>query len=248
MTYSRGEHPASRANLAPPFQPGESGCPGGRKPGSWTAADHLRFMQGDEYTAIRLMEIRDDANQPQGKRAAAHLMLAMTDDDPAVARLAFTAVADRLEGKPTQSTRIIDEGPPDVARVLADLRAEIVGGDRPVVQGSAEPVPVPPPVDAPTTPDVVKVPEPLPDPPANPVAEPVAEPPVEVEVAAPDKARAIRTTGTSHQSWRPAHKDDVLTPREPDRRAWPAGRVPLSEMTGEPPVPVAGACQDEGAR
>ena len=116
------------------WQPGQSGNPGGRPKGSWGPADYLRFLQGEQFTELVLVTIRDDKAQPVGRRAAAGQILATlaeADDGPqhlAEARRTFESINDRLEGKTVQSTRIIDEGPPDVARVLADLRAELVGG------------------------------------------------------------------------------------------------------------------------
>ena len=116
------------------WQPGQSGNPGGRPKGSWGPADYLRFLQGEQFTEAVLVAIRDDRGQPMGRRAAARMILATVPyrggdaRDYAEARRTFESINDRLEGKTVQSTRIIDEGPPDVARVLADLRAELVGG------------------------------------------------------------------------------------------------------------------------
>ena len=79
-------------------------------------------------TAEALRAIVADPTQPQGRQVAAQMMLDGTDPDPRVRGVAAERLIDRLEGKPTQAHRVIDDGPPDVARVLADLRAELVGG------------------------------------------------------------------------------------------------------------------------
>ena len=112
-----------------------------RQGGSWSVADYLRFVAGGDHTTEQLRAIADDESEPHGKRSAARLMLDTGDPDAKVRGAAFDRVANRLEGTPMQSHRVVDDAIPDVVAVVENLRAELVGGDRkrlaprPVVPG-----------------------------------------------------------------------------------------------------------------
>ena len=128
------ENPNCRENLMPAWQPGQSGNPGGRPRGSWGAGDYLRYLSTENITISDLRDIVADPDQPAGRVAAARLLLnaaggAEHDVRPAEQRAAFDSVVDRLEGKPTQAHAVVDTRAPDIGRVLADARRELVGGD-----------------------------------------------------------------------------------------------------------------------
>ena len=125
MTYNE----QSRANLQPAWTT-ETAPRHPRKGGSWSIADYLRFVASGDHTTGQLRAIADDESEPHGRRAAARLMLDTADDDPRVRGAAFDRVANRLEGTPTQSHRVIDESVPDPQRVLAELQRSIVGSER----------------------------------------------------------------------------------------------------------------------
>jgi len=126
-------HPALMEAGAPyRFKPGQSGNPGGTR-GAWTPADYLRFLQAGNYTVADLERISDDASEPPGKRGAAQLVLRMLTDKAAdiaekiEARRVFESINDRLEGRPTESHRVIDDTEPDPVKVVENLRQALVG-------------------------------------------------------------------------------------------------------------------------
>ena len=69
--------PAQLANLRPPWQPGESGNPGGRPQGAVYPVEHLKSMA--TMTADELQRIFDDPTQPATRRAAADMALQAVD-------------------------------------------------------------------------------------------------------------------------------------------------------------------------
>lgn len=103
-----------------------------RNGGSWSVADYLRFVAGGDHTTEQLRVIADDDSEPHGKRSAARLMLDTGDPDPKVRGAAFDRVANRLEGTPMQSHRVVDDAVP--VAVVARFRAELVGGDRTLLE------------------------------------------------------------------------------------------------------------------
>ena len=127
-------NPISTANLAPRWQPGQSGNPGGRPkgvvyPAEWMArlADHTR----SELEAI----INDDA-QPISRQAAASLLLrAGAGHIDAV-----NVFCDRTAGKPHQSKTIIRADVPSARELVKALRERlwgVAGGSGRSGQGAA---------------------------------------------------------------------------------------------------------------
>jgi len=102
----RGSHPASRANLRPPWQPGESPNPGGRPKGGSTG-DWLRALDGGTYSVDDWVRMaKDRSNGPRA--AAAQILVDMTADqsNPDIRRRALGEVLDRIEGRATQRAEV----------------------------------------------------------------------------------------------------------------------------------------------
>jgi hypothetical protein len=95
---------------ASPWQPGQSGNPGGAtrgqaQPGRWLGS--LCDLPEDELKAIV-----QDGSASASKRAAAQLILDALDDDPSTRRRALSMICDRTEGKPGVNVTLQNDSSP----------------------------------------------------------------------------------------------------------------------------------------
>jgi len=113
--------PSQLANLKP-YQPGQSGNPGGRPKGVVYPAEHMRGMTG--MTVEEIQRIKDDPQEPASRRIAAGMYLDAFHGDTARARKDATAeLCDRTSGRPCQSLEVIAEKPEkSVEELLDDLK------------------------------------------------------------------------------------------------------------------------------
>jgi hypothetical protein len=132
-------------NLRPPWKPGQSGNPAGRRKGEASVTEWINaFLSEKEdgtpnYPRARLEEICEDPDASPAKVIAAQRVLGAMKDgrrfatdrrgkvypagtDPEPGR-DFDRICDRTEGKPVQSVRV--ERVPDrpSAEILAEIRA-----------------------------------------------------------------------------------------------------------------------------
>jgi hypothetical protein len=132
-------------NLRPPWKPGQSGNPRGRRKGEASVTEWINaFMVVSEdgrpnYTEADLERICNDPNEGLAKKIAAHRLLGAAKDgdrfavdrrgkvypagtDPEPGR-DFDRICDRTEGKPIQSVRVerVEDRDPEV--ILAEIRA-----------------------------------------------------------------------------------------------------------------------------
>ena len=118
-------------NLREPWKPGQSGNPSGRPKGALSPVEHLRALSGAKWTVGELEALLDDPDVPAVRKAAARTLLqAAEGTSPGDQRAAFSEVADRLDGKPTQSHTVEARQALTPAQALAMARAELVGSRR----------------------------------------------------------------------------------------------------------------------
>ena len=134
MSYPRGHHPNSVANLKP-WRHGESGNPHGRTAVGMSYREWLNLLDaGDadgnaKYTDSDLEAMIDDPTQTRAKRAAAADLLDMRRRDyhKAVPLRAnpIDRVCDRTEGKPIARVVVQTHKVVDPAQLIGDLRAAL---------------------------------------------------------------------------------------------------------------------------
>jgi hypothetical protein len=133
-----------RDNLRPPWTPGESGNPAGRRAAGAYLSEHLaalmiEYQDGTpKYTRADLEAICEDPAAAPAKVIAARRVLgAMKDEgrfaldrrgkahpagtDPELGR-DFDRIADRTEGKPIQSVRVEHVQDRPIAEIIADIQ------------------------------------------------------------------------------------------------------------------------------
>lgn len=125
-------HPNSLANLAPAWQPGQSGNPNGRVPIGLSYQGWLNALDTHDddgvakYDEAALEQIRDDPTQARSKRAAAADLLDMprTDYNKAIPLRAnsIDRVSDRTVGKAPQSIIVHHAQPDDPVALREQLR------------------------------------------------------------------------------------------------------------------------------
>lgn len=107
---------------ASPWQPGQSGNPGGAtkgqaQPGRWLGS--LCDLPEDELKAIV-----QDGSASASKRAASQLILDALDDDPSTRRRALSMICDRTEGKPGVNVTLQNESSPrSIDELMSGLTA-----------------------------------------------------------------------------------------------------------------------------
>lgn len=129
-------HANSLANLAPAWQPGESGNRAGRKPIGLSMlewANELDATNADgtaKYDDDALAEIVADRKAQHSKRFAAQVLIdghkgGFTDNGKPYALELYNLLYDRSVGKPVQSVIMHHTQPDDPEVLLAELRAAI---------------------------------------------------------------------------------------------------------------------------
>ena len=121
--------PSQLANLRP-WQPGESGNPGGRPKGVVYPVEYLKSM-GD-MTQEELEAIRDDPAQSINRRAAAEMALQSVDTEATRKdrREAFSEIADRTTGRAHQHQTLSVDTTPNPQLVLDQVKQQL-GTDAP---------------------------------------------------------------------------------------------------------------------
>jgi len=94
---------------AKPWQPGQSGNPGGTAQGQTQPGRWLGKLS--DLPEADLRAIVKDVSASASKRAAAQLILDALNDDPAIRRRALSMICDRTEGKPGVNLTLHDEKP-----------------------------------------------------------------------------------------------------------------------------------------
>ena len=108
------------------WQPGQSGNPGGRKPGVVYVSEYLATMA--DWSRQEVEAVLASIDTPITKRIAARRLLGADSDDARQAGADFDRIADRTEGRPYQSTTVRHEDSQSREQVLAEARREIMAG------------------------------------------------------------------------------------------------------------------------